>query len=131
MANLRMPEVNNLMISGNLTKDPVRRETSGGTPVANFYLASNRKYRDKANNWKEDVCFVGVVAWNKLADSCMKYLKKGSAVLVEGELQSRNFENEDGSFRSVVEIKAKKIQFLNSGKEAYELEKEIELETEV
>lgn len=115
MSKLRMPELNYVTISGNLTKDPVLRTTSSGIPVANFYIASNRKYKDKSGIWKEDVCYVGIVAWHHLADSCEKHLTRGSAVIVEGELQSRNFESDEGGYRSIVEIKAHKIQFLNSG----------------
>jgi len=108
-----MPEVNHVLIAGNLTKDPVIRKTGNGIPVINFCLASNHRYRDASNQWAEDVCYVGVVAWSKLADSCMAKLRKGSAVLVDGELQSRTWHAEDGSARTVVEIKAHRIQFLN------------------
>ncbi len=113
MADLKMPELNNVMVAGNLTKDPIFRETSNNTPVANFHVAANRRYKDSANQWQEDVCYVGVVAWNKLADSCKNRLRKGSAILVDGELQSRTFKTEDGKNRTIVEIKAKRIQFLN------------------
>lgn len=113
MADLKMPELNSVLIAGNLTKDPVIRQTRNGTPVANFSIASNRKFRDGDNQWQEDVCYVGVVAWNRLAESCVDKLRKGSAVLVEGELQSRTWQTDDGSTRSTVEIKARRIQFLN------------------
>lgn len=113
MSELKMPELNSVLVAGNLTKDPVFRETSNKTPVVNFSIAANRKYKDSSNQWQEDVCYVGVVAWNKLAESCKDRLKKGSAVLIEGELQSRTWKTEDGQKRSVVEIKAKRIQFLN------------------
>jgi single-strand DNA-binding protein len=113
MAELKMPELNSVLIVGNLTKDPVIRQTRNGTPVANFSIASNRKFRNGDNQWQEDVCYVGVVAWNRLAESCADKLRKGSAVLVEGELQSRTWQGEDGSPRSTVEIKARRIQFLN------------------
>ncbi len=113
MADLKMPELNSVIIAGNLTKDPVFRETSNNTPVVNFHIAANRRYKDSNNQWQEDVCYVGVVAWNKLADSCRDRLKKGSAVLVDGELQSRTFKTEDDKNRTIVEIKAKRIQFLN------------------
>lgn len=113
MAELKMPELNSVLIAGNLTKDPVIRQTRNGTPVANFSIASNRKFRDGDNQWQEDVCYVGVVAWNRLAESCVDKLRKGSAVLVEGELQSRTWQTEDGATRSTVEIKARRIQFLN------------------
>lgn len=113
MADLKMPELNYVVIAGNLTKDPVFRQTTNGTPVVNFSIASNRKYRDSSNQWLEDVCYVGVVAWNKLAESCRERLKKGDPVLIDGELQSRTWKTNDGFNRSVVEIKARRIQFLN------------------
>lgn len=113
MADLKIPELNCVIIAGNLTKDPICRRTTNGTPVINFSIASNRKYRDANNQWQEDVCYVGVVAWNKLAESCRDRLKKGSAVLIDGELQSRTWKAEDGTNRSVVEVKARRIQFLN------------------
>jgi single-strand DNA-binding protein len=113
MAELKMPEINYVVVAGNLTKDPVFRQTTNHTPVVNFSLASNRKYKDSSNQWQEDVCYVGIVAWNKLAESCKERLKKGSAVLVDGELQSRSWKSDDGHNRSIVEIKARRIQFLN------------------
>ena len=79
MVDLKMPDINNILIAGNLTGDPVLRETSNGTPVANFYIAANRKFKDNAGQWRENVCFVGVVAWYKLAESCFEYLKKGAS----------------------------------------------------
>jgi len=113
MADLKMPELNSVIIAGNLTKDPVFRQTTNGTPVANFSIASNRRYRDSKDEWQEDVCYVGIVAWNKLAESCRDKLKKGNAVLVEGELQSRTFKTDKGDSKTIVEIKARRIQFLN------------------
>ncbi len=113
MADLKMPEMNCVVIAGNLTKDPIFRQTTNGTPVVNFTVASNRKFRESGNQWQEDVCYAGIVAWNKLADSCRDRLKKGSAVLIDGELQSRNWKTDDGHNRSIVEIKARRIQFLN------------------
>jgi single-strand DNA-binding protein len=113
MADLKMPEINYVIVAGNLTKDPIFRQTTNNTPVVNFSIASNRKYKDSSNQWQEDVCYVGIVAWNKLAESCRERLKKGSAVLVDGELQSRSWKSEEGHNRSIVEIKARRIQFLN------------------
>jgi len=113
MADLKMPEVNTVILSGNLTRDPMYRKTTGGASVINFTIAMNKKYRDAANKWQEQVCYVGVVAWNKLAESCAKLLKKGSPVLVDGELQSHYFKLENGTGRSVLEVKARRIQFLS------------------
>ena len=113
MAELKMPDVNNVLIAGNLTCDPSFRKTTNGTPVANFFIASNRKFKDNNGQWRENVCYVGVVAWYKLAESCYESLKRGSAILVDGELQSRSWRTDDGTTRNVVEIKARRIQFLN------------------
>lgn len=113
MADLRMPDINSVIIVGNLIKDPSFRTTTSGVPVANFTIASNRKFKDNSGQIKEDVCFIGVVAWYKLAESCYENLRKGSAVLVEGELQSRSWKTEDGFNRNTIEIKARRIQFLN------------------
>lgn len=113
MADLKLPELNCVMISGNLTKDPIFRKTTNGTPVVNFTIAVNRRYRDSVNQWQEEVCYIGVVAWNTLAESCTNRLKRGNAVLVEGELQSHTWRSAPGAVRTIVEIKARRIQFLN------------------
>jgi len=115
MSLTRLPNLNRVMIVGNLTKDPELRATTTGVPVVNFRIASNRRFKDNSGEWKEDVCYVGVVAWQKLAESCASKLKKGSAVYVEGELRSRTLDNDDGSKRSLVEIRAHHIQFLDKG----------------
>jgi single-strand DNA-binding protein len=113
MHNLRMPDVNLVIIAGNLTRDPVFRKTTNGTPVTNFWLACNRKFKDNNGQWRENVCYVGVVAWYKLAESCSENLHRGSIVIVEGELQSRSIRTEESKNRNIIEIKARRIQFLN------------------
>ena len=113
MSEIRMPDVNAIVIAGNLTREPSFRRTTNGTPVANFWIASSRKFKDNTGQWRENVCYVGVVAWYKLAETCAENLQKGSAVLVEGELQSRSLRGEDGRNRNIVEIKASRVQFLN------------------
>jgi single-strand DNA-binding protein len=118
MEDLRMPDINTVLIAGNLTRDPVFRKTTNGTPVTNFWIACNRKFKDNNGLWRESVCYVGVVAWYKLAENCSENLAKGSAVVVEGELQSRSFRSEDGRNRNIVEIKARRVQFLNKKSEA-------------
>ena len=116
MADLRMPDLNTIIIAGNLTNDPTFGETTDNTPVVNFHMASNRRFRDNKGQIKEDVCFVGVVAWDALARSCKGKLIKGSSVVVSGELQSRKWKSDDGHNRTIVEIKARKIQFLDKFK---------------
>ena len=118
MEDLRMPDINTVLIAGNLTRDPVFRKTTNGTPVTNFWIACNRKFKDNNGLWRESVCYVGVVAWYKLAENCAENLAKGSAVVVEGELQSRSFRSDDGRNRNIVEIKARRVQFLNKKSEA-------------
>ncbi|MFQ6617185.1 MAG: single-stranded DNA-binding protein [Fidelibacterota bacterium] len=113
MPELKMPDLNTIIIVGNLTSDPIISETTDGTPVANFQIASNRRFKDNKGQIREDVCFVGVVAWDILAESCRGNLFKGSTVLISGELQSRKWKLEDGRTRNIVEIKARKIQFLD------------------
>lgn len=113
MANYKVPSLNKVLIIGNLTRDPELRYTSSGVPVINFRIAANRRFKDSSGEWKEEVCYVGVVAWQKLAESCSNLLKKSSMVFVEGELQSRLRECEDGSVRNLVEIRAFRIQFLD------------------
>ncbi|MCH7573986.1 MAG: single-stranded DNA-binding protein [Candidatus Marinimicrobia bacterium] len=111
--DLRMPDLNLILMAGNLTNDPRYSETKTGTPVVNFYMASNKRFKDRSGTIKEDVCFVGVVAWDNLAVSCRDNLTRGSSVLVTGELQSRKIYSDEGAPRNMVEIKAKKIQFLD------------------
>ncbi len=113
MASTRLPNLNRVMIVGNLTRDPDLRATTAGIPVINFRIASNRRFKDNSGEWKEDVCYVGVVAWQKLAESCAAKLKKGSAVYIEGELRSRTLDNGDGTKRNLLEIRAHHIQFLD------------------
>ena len=118
--DLRMPDLNMVLLAGNLTNDPKYSETKNATPVVNFYMASNKRFKDRSGVVKEDVCFVGVVAWDNLAVSCRDNLQRGSSVLVTGELQSRKLYAEDGTTRNMVEIKAKKIQFLDAHREMVE-----------
>ncbi len=114
MAELRMPVVNRVMISGRLTRDPDLRYTPSGAPVCTFRIASNQRYRDRSTGeWKERVTYVNVVAWRELAERLGERLKRGSAVFVEGTLQSRSWETEDGQKKSVMEIRAFTTQMLD------------------
>ena len=128
MSLTRLPNLNRIMIVGNLTKDPELRSTTTGVPVVNFRIASNRRFKDNSGEWKEDVCYVGVVAWQKLAESCASKLKKGSAVYIEGELRSRTMDHDDGSRHSLVEIRAHHIQFLDKSERSEEFKEIGELD---
>lgn len=112
MADLRMPEINSVVLTGNLTRDPVLKSTQNGSTVVFFTVATNKRYRKYNDERKEEVSFIGVIARNKLAESCANFLKKGSAVLIEGELQSRIWKVDENNSHTVVELKARRIQFL-------------------
>ncbi|MBI4726855.1 single-stranded DNA-binding protein [candidate division TA06 bacterium] len=113
MSELRLADLNRVFMVGRLTKDPELRQTTNGTSVANFTIALNRRYKSATGEWKDEATYVGVVAWQKLAELCKQYLAKGRAVLVEGKLQNRNWETEDGQKRSIIEIRADRIEFLD------------------
>jgi single-strand DNA-binding protein len=113
MADVKLASVNKVLLSGRLTRDPELRYTPSGTAVVSFSVASSRNYKGQDGEWKQAVTFVNVVAWAKLAVLVSEYLKKGSAVFVEGSLNSRSWETEDGQKRSVLEIRADRVQFLD------------------
>jgi single-strand DNA-binding protein len=107
-----MANFNKVFLIGNLTKDPELRYTPQGTAVVNLRLAVNRRFRDRNQELKEEVCFVTVVAWDKQAETCNQFLHKGSPVFIEGRLQSRSWEDSSGQKRNVIEVRAERIQFL-------------------
>jgi single-strand DNA-binding protein len=110
-----MASLNKVLLIGNLTKDPELRYTPNGTAVANLRLAVNRRFKDRTGELKEDTCFITVTAWDKQAEICNQYLQKGRPVFVEGILQSRSWETPDGQKRSMIDVRAERIQFLGSG----------------
>jgi len=110
-----MANFNKVLLIGNLTRDPELRYTPAGTAVVNLRLAVNRRYKDRNGEFKDEACFLTVVVWNKQAETCNQYLKKGSSVFIEGLLQSRSWEDAaSGKTRSVVEVRAERVQFLGS-----------------
>ncbi|MFA5005543.1 MAG: single-stranded DNA-binding protein [Candidatus Omnitrophota bacterium] len=109
-----MASYNKVLLMGNLTKDPELRYTPQGTAVVNLRMAINRKFRTKDQDLKEEVCFITAVAWNKQAEVCNQYLHKGSSVFVEGRLQSRTWEDNTGAKRSVIEVRAERVQFMGA-----------------
>lgn len=104
--------LNKIFIMGNLTRDPELRYVPSGTAVANFTVAVNRVYKDKTGARKDDASFIRVVVWGKIAEVCGEYLTKGRPVLVEGRLQSRSWEGQDGQRRNTIEVVADSVQFL-------------------
>jgi single-strand DNA-binding protein len=106
----RMNQLNSILIEGNLTKDPIFKETPKGTPVCSFGLASNRFYRQGEDTEKE-VSYFDIETWSKLADACGKQLKKGRGVRVVGRLKQERWMGTDGKPRSAVKIVAEHVEF--------------------
>ncbi len=116
MFEVKLASINKVMLAGRLTREPELRYTPAGVAVMTFSLALNRRYKDQSGEWKEEVSFVNVVAWQKQAELASQFLKKGSAVYVEGRLQSRSWETNDGNKRSTLEVRAERLQFLDKVK---------------
>lgn len=102
---------NQVVLMGNLTRDPELRTTPNGQSVCSFSLALNRRYRGSDEEWKEATDFIDIVAWGNLGERVAQYLQKGRACLVNGRLQSSSWE-QDGKKRSKVEVVAQDVTFL-------------------
>ena len=113
-----MPDLNKVMLMGNLTRDPEVRYTPKGTAVGDLGLAINQSYKGADGQIKEEVCYVDVVAWGRQAETCKEYLSKGSPIFVEGRLQLDQWESKEGEKKSKLRVRAERIQFLGRGKSA-------------
>ena len=102
---------NQVILMGNLTRDPELRQTPNGQSVCSFSLALNRSYKSADGNWTEATDYIDVVAWGPLGERVAQYLTKGRPCLVNGRLQSRSWE-QDGQKRSKVEVVAQDVTFL-------------------
>jgi single-strand DNA-binding protein len=102
--------MNKVILIGNLTKDPELRYTPNGVAVTTFTLAVNRPRTNQAGEREAD--FINIVAWQKLADLCATYLRKGRQAAVEGRLQTRSYDNKEGKRVYVTEVVAENVQFL-------------------
>ena len=102
---------NQVILMGNLTRDPELRSTPNGQSVCSFSLALNRSYKGADGNWQEATDYVDVVAWGPLGERVAQYLTKGRPALVSGRLQSSSWEK-DGQKRTKVEVVAQDVTFL-------------------
>src|SRR5438105_5968959 len=102
---------NQVVLMGNLTRDPELRTTPNGSSVCSFSLALNRSYKNADGDWQEVTDYIDIVAWGALGERVAQYLSKGRAALVNGRLQSRSWE-QDGQKRSKVEVVAQDVTFL-------------------
>ena len=109
-----MPSYNHVTLMGNLTRDPELRYTTGGTAVCDLSLAINRKWKDKqTDQMKEEVSFIDCVVWARAAEVICEHMKKGNAILIDGELrQERWKDKESGANRSKIKVHVKSFQFV-------------------
>ena len=111
-----MANLNKVMLIGNLTKDPELRYTPSGTPVVNITLAINRKFKS-GDTMKDEVAFISVVIWAKIAEVVCQYCYKGGQLFVEGRIQTRTWDK-DGQKQYKTEVVAESIQLMSSKKES-------------
>ena len=105
--------LNKVQLIGNLTRDPEMKQIPGGQVVASFGIATNFTWKDQSGEQKEKTEFHNIVVWRRLAEICGQYLKKGSKVYIEGRLQTRDWEGEDGTKRYRTEIVADNMIMLD------------------
>ena len=103
--------MNNIILIGRLTKDPELRYTQAGKAVCSFTLAVDRPYSGD----KKEADFINIVVWNTIGENCAKYLSKGRKAAVQGRLQIRSYEDNNGQRRYVTEVVASSVEFLEWG----------------
>jgi single-strand DNA-binding protein len=104
--------VNKVILLGRLGQDPELKYTPGGAPVCNFSMATTESWTDKQGQKQEKTEWHRIVVWGKLAELCNQYLSKGRQAFVEGRLQTRSWDDKDGSKRYTTEIMANTVQFI-------------------
>ncbi|VAW34449.1 Single-stranded DNA-binding protein [hydrothermal vent metagenome] len=105
--------INKVILIGNLGADPEIRYTQSGTPVVNFRIATTERWKDKDGQQQEQTEWHNIVAWKRLAEICGEYLAKGSKVYIEGKLQTRKWQDQNGNDRYTTEIIAKDMKMLS------------------
>ncbi len=106
-----MTSYNKVILLGNLTRDPEVRYTPNGIAVASFAIAVNRKYK-QGDETKDEVSYIDIVVFGKQAESCGQYIGKGDSVLIDGRLQQRRWETEEGQKRNKLEVVAQSVNFM-------------------
>jgi single-strand DNA-binding protein len=123
--------LNKVMIIGHLGRDPEMRYTPSGRSVTSFSLATSRNWTTADGERRSETEWFNIVAWGSLAEICNQYLKKGQHVYIEGRLQTRRWEDEEGNKRSSVEVVAREMIMLGERHEKAEDETESKVESEV
>jgi single-strand DNA-binding protein len=107
-------DLNRVTLIGRLTRDPELKYIQSGTAVANFTIANNRTYTTNSGEKKEDVSYLDCLAWGKMGEIITQYMQKGRRIAVEGRLQQRRWEDQEGNKKSKIEIVADNVQFLDA-----------------
>lgn len=110
-----MPNHNRVTLIGNLTDDPELRFLDNGKALTKFSIAINRKYKQDKQE-KDEVCYVEVTTWGKLAEACGEYLEKGKAVFIDGRLNFNTWETKEGQKKTKFNVVANSVDFLSSSK---------------
>ncbi len=113
-----MASLNKVMLIGNVGTDPEMRYTANGNAVTTFRMAVNRNYSGPDGERREETEWFSIVTWNKLAETCSQFLQKGRSAYVEGRLQTRSWEGQDGQRKYRTEVIANTVQFLDRGQAA-------------
>ncbi len=113
-----MASLNKILLIGRLGKDPEIRYTPDQSPVATFSLATSDTWTDKSGTRQERTEWHNIVAWNKLADLCKRFLSKGQQVYIEGRVQTREYTDRDGNKRRITEVVASQMVLLGSRSQA-------------
>jgi single-strand DNA-binding protein len=106
--------INRVVLVGNLTRDPELRHTPSGTPVCSLRVAVNTRRKDESGQWVDKPNYFDVTVWGQQGENCAQYLSKGRPVAVDGRLEWREWEAQDGSKRQAVDIVADSVQFLGA-----------------
>lgn len=109
-----MSSINKVILIGRLGKDPELKYTNTGAPVAKFTLATDEVFKDRAGEQQKHTEWHNIVAWNRLAEICGEYLTKGKQVYIEGNIRSRQWEDQSGNKRTSYEIIAREMKMLGS-----------------
>ena len=106
--------INRVVMTGNLTRDPELRSTSGGTSVCSLRIACNTRRKDASGEWVDKPNYFDVTVWGAQGENCAQYLQKGRPVAIDGRLEWREWETQEGQKRQSVDIIADSVQFLGS-----------------
>lgn len=109
-----MPNLNRVMLMGNLTRDPELRYTPSNTAVAQIGLAINHRWKDQSGEQREEVTFIDCEAWGRTAEVLNQYLRKGRPVYVEGRLKLDQWQDKEGNSRSKLKVVVETFQFIDS-----------------